>query len=134
MFFAAYVICMPRVLCIGNISSSRLNLLSFRDLKLENFLFRDKSPESDLILIDFGLSKHFDATERIAQRVGSCYYTAPEVLHTDYDQRCDIWSAGVICYMLMTGSPPFTGSGPDAIHQSILNKAPDFGEKKFRYS
>lgn len=103
-----------------------------RDLKLENFLFRDRSPDSDLILIDFGLSKHFDATERMSQRVGSCYYTAPEVLQTDYDFRCDIWSAGVICYMLMTGSPPFTGAGPDLIHQSILTKLPDLSEKKMK--
>ena len=46
-----------------------------RDLKLENFLFEGESLSSPLILIDFGLSKHFDSTERMSQRVGSCYYT-----------------------------------------------------------
>lgn len=81
-----------------------------RDLKLENFLFEGDSATSPLIMIDFGLSKHFDPNERMTQRVGSCYYTAPEVLSGDYDYRCDIWSLGVICYMLLSGSPPFYGS------------------------
>ena len=80
-----------------------------RDLKLENFLFEGDSASSPLIMIDFGLSKHFDQHERMNQRVGSCYYTAPEVLSGDYDYRCDIWSLGVICYMLLSGSPPFYG-------------------------
>ena len=80
------------------------------DLKLENFLFEGESSTSRLILIDFGLSRHFDPTERMRQRVGSCYYTAPEVLQGDYDYRCDLWSLGVICYMLLSGSPPFHGN------------------------
>jgi serine/threonine protein kinase len=80
-----------------------------RDLKLENFLFEGDSATSPLIMIDFGLSKHFDPNERMNQRVGSCYYTAPEVLAGDYDYRCDVWSLGVICYMLLSGSPPFYG-------------------------
>ncbi len=50
-------------------------LILCRDLKLENFLFEGESSTSPLILIDFGLSKYFDSTERMHQRVGSCYYT-----------------------------------------------------------
>lgn len=104
-----------------------------RDLKLENFLFQGNSSNSPLILIDFGLSKHFDSIERMRQRVGSCYYTAPEVLSGDYDERCDIWSLGVICYMLLSGTPPFFGKTPEEIHNSTLTKEAEFPSKRFRH-
>jgi serine/threonine protein kinase len=104
-----------------------------RDLKLENFLFEGSSSNSSLILIDFGLSKHYDSIERMRQRVGSCYYTAPEVLSGDYDERCDIWSLGVICYMLLSGTPPFFGKTPEEIHNSTLTKEAEFPAKRFRH-
>ncbi|CAM9660977.1 unnamed protein product, partial [Ectocarpus fasciculatus] len=104
-----------------------------RDLKLENFLFEGDSSTSPLVLIDFGLSKHFDPHERMRQRVGSCYYTAPEVLAGDYDYRCDLWSLGVICYMLLSGTPPFGGKTPDDIHNSTLTKPLVFPERAFRH-
>ena len=104
-----------------------------RDLKLENFLFEGSSSNSSLILIDFGLSKHYDSIERMRQRVGSCYYTAPEVLSGDYDERCDVWSLGVICYMLLSGTPPFYGKTPDEIHNSTLTKEAEFPAKRFRH-
>ena len=75
-----------------------------RDIKLENFLFTDSSHDARLILIDFGLSKIIDDGEQLNQVVGSCYYTAPEVLNGFYDYKCDVWSIGVICYMLFTGN------------------------------
>jgi calcium-dependent protein kinase len=56
-----------------------------------------------LKLIDFGLSKHHDSHETFHQMVGSAYYIAPEVVAGSYYQRCDIWSLGVICYILLTG-------------------------------
>ena len=52
--------------------------------------------------------------------VGSAYYTAPEVLKGKYDHRCDIWSIGVISYMLLTGTPPFHADSVDGIHERIL--------------
>ncbi|CAE7465185.1 CPK20, partial [Symbiodinium microadriaticum] len=85
------------------------------------------------MLIDFGLSKRFDATEKMSQRVGSCYYTAPEVLTGAYDHRCDLWSLGVICYMLLSGSPPFYGKTPDEIHKSTLTKEAEYPERKFKH-
>ena len=80
-----------------------------RDIKLENYLFEKPGTFSCLKLIDFGLSKHFDENETMRQLVGSAYYTAPEVLNGDYDERCDIWSLGIIAYMLLCGSPPYHG-------------------------
>jgi calcium-dependent protein kinase len=104
-----------------------------RDLKLENFLFEAKNSNSPLILIDFGLSKHFEPEERLSQRVGSCYYTAPDVLNGNYDHRCDVWSLGVLCYMLLSGSPPFHGNTVEEVYQSTLTKEAVFPEKKFRH-
>lgn len=104
-----------------------------RDLKLENFLFEGDSSTSHLVLIDFGLSKHVDSGERMKQRVGSCYYTAPEVLNGDYDFQCDLWSLGVICYMLLSGTPPFGGKTPDEIHDSTLTKSVAFPDRTFKH-
>eukprot|EP00981_Chlorochromonas_danica_P005830 scaffold1193_cov159-Ochromonas_danica.AAC.8 len=109
------------------------NGIVHRDLKLENFLFEDHNPSSPLILIDFGLSKHFSRDEKLSQKVGSCYYTAPEVLNGNYDHRCDIWSLGVLCYMLLSGSPPFYGKSVEDVYQAILTKEPSFNDKKFKH-
>ena len=102
-----------------------------RDLKLENFLFDGKGVDASLKLIDFGLSKHFNTHEVVHQMVGSAYYTAPEVLDGHYDQRCDVWSMGIIAYMLLTGSPPFYGDSSDEIHRMIRTGNADFGPKRF---
>eukprot|EP00605_Chrysophyceae_sp_TOSAG23-4_P001959 GSChrysophyteH1.ASY1.ANO1.2170.1 assembled CDS len=104
-----------------------------RDLKLENFLFEEKSSTSSLILIDFGLSRRFDGTEMMSQRVGSCYYTAPEVLKGDYDYKCDIWSLGVLAYMILSGSPPFGGKTVEDVYEATRTREPSFPENKFRH-
>lgn len=104
-----------------------------RDLKLENFLFEDHHANSPLILIDFGLSKHFARDEKLTQKVGSCYYTAPEVLNGNYDFRCDLWSLGVLCYMLLSGSPPFYGKSVEDVYNAILTKEASFADKKFKH-
>mmetsp|Transcript_14897 Transcript_14897/g.13466 ORF Transcript_14897/g.13466 Transcript_14897/m.13466 type:complete len:810 (+) Transcript_14897:330-2759(+) len=104
-----------------------------RDLKLENFLFETKTVTSPLVLIDFGLSRFYEADERMNQRVGSCYYTAPEVLNGSYDHRCDNWSLGVLCYMLLSGTPPFYGKSVDEVYAATLTQEPVFIEKKFKH-
>lgn len=91
-----------------------------RDLKLENWLFENE-PGSHLKLIDFGLARHFRGHERIHGAVGSMYYVAPEVLRGSYDARCDLWSLGVIAYMLVSGAPPFWGKDDRDIRRNILS-------------
>lgn len=80
-----------------------------RDLKPENFLLLDKSDDSPVKIIDFGLSRRDDFGV-MRSRVGTVYYVAPEVLFDDYTNKCDIWSIGVISYILLSGHPPFLGS------------------------
>ena len=70
-----------------------------RDLKLENFIFEDASPDSDLKLIDFGLSHRYTKNENMRNILGTSYYMAPEVLKQDYNSKCDLWSIGVITYV-----------------------------------
>ncbi|CAB9516822.1 MAP kinase-activated protein kinase 2 (Fragment) [Seminavis robusta] len=82
-----------------------------RDLKLENFLFSSTSQDSELKMIDFGLSKHFRYGEQQHEAVGTPYTVAPEVIRGCYDERCDIWAIGVITFLLLSGDPPFGGCG-----------------------
>jgi len=83
-----------------------------RDLKLENFLFSSKLIDSELKMIDFGLSKHFHYSgEKQHEPVGTPYTVSPEVIRGSYDERCDVWAIGVITYLLLSGEPPFGGCG-----------------------
>ena len=66
----------------------------FLQIKLENFLFRDKDADSELVMIDFGLSKHFTFGEVHSESVGTPYTVAPEVIRGRYDERCDVWAIG----------------------------------------
>lgn len=84
-----------------------------RDLKLENFLFSSASPDSELKMIDFGLSKHFDLGDVQHEPVGTPYTVAPEIIRGSYDEKCDIWALGVITYLLLSGETPFGGSYED---------------------
>ncbi|KMT12334.1 hypothetical protein BVRB_5g102740 [Beta vulgaris subsp. vulgaris] len=97
-----------------------------RDLKPENFLFANKKENSPLKAIDFGLSIFFQQGERFSEIVGSPYYMAPEVLKRNYGPEIDIWSAGVILYILLCGVPPFWAESEQGVAQAILRGAIDF--------
>eukprot|EP01032_Pedospumella_encystans_P015723 gene15723-17969_t len=99
------------------------NNVVHRDLKLENFLFENGSPQSELKLIDFGLSQYFKPKEIMHNSVGTPYYVAPEVLEGNYDAKCDVWSIGVIAFMLLSGTPPFYGrSDADTLNAVRLGR------------
>lgn len=99
------------------------NGIVHRDLKPENFLFQG----TELKLIDFGFSKRFvkqvncDKTENYMNTlVGTAQYLAPEVLRGKYDQKCDMWSIGVIVYFMLSGTLPFVGSNNKECFKKIL--------------
>ncbi|CAN4125631.1 unnamed protein product [Withania somnifera] len=91
-----------------------------RDLKPENFLFVNEKEEPSLKTIDFGLSVFFRPDETFTDVVGSPYYVAPEVLRKRYGPECDIWSAGVIIYILLCGVPPFWDETEKGIFEQIV--------------
>ncbi|KAK1437132.1 hypothetical protein QVD17_02917 [Tagetes erecta] len=97
-----------------------------RDLKPENFLFANKKENSPLKAIDFGLSIFFKPGEKFSEIVGSPYYMAPEVLKRSYGPEIDIWSAGVILYILLCGVPPFWAESEQGVAQAILRGLIDF--------
>ena len=76
-----------------------------RDVKPENLLI--DGSDNSLKLIDFGLSIKLPPGCKLRDRQGTPYYMAPEVLNKSYDNKCDIWSCGVILYILLSGRPPF---------------------------
>ena len=112
-----------------------------RDLKLENILFLYKTKDSPIKVIDFGLSECVQLLGKnlleiisgekninisMSGAVGTPHYISPEVLQGTYNQKCDIWSAGVILYALLSGTFPFDGNTDKEIYKSILRKKYDF--------
>uniref|UniRef100_A0A7N0ZZR1 non-specific serine/threonine protein kinase n=1 Tax=Kalanchoe fedtschenkoi TaxID=63787 RepID=A0A7N0ZZR1_KALFE len=97
-----------------------------RDLKPENFLFVNDEEDSPLKAIDFGLSMFFKPGEIFSDVVGSPFYIAPEVLSKHYGAEVDIWSAGVIIYILLCGVPPFWAETEEDIFEEILHGNLDF--------
>ncbi|KAB5564559.1 hypothetical protein DKX38_004613 [Salix brachista] len=97
-----------------------------RDLKPENFLFLSTHEDSPLKATDFGLSVFFKPGDVFKDLVGSAYYVAPEVLRRNYGAEVDIWSAGVILYVLLSGVPPFWGDTEQVIFDSVLRGHIDF--------
>ncbi|AEC10742.1 unnamed protein product [Arabidopsis thaliana] len=110
------------------VSFCHLQGVVHRDLKPENFLFTSSREDSDLKLIDFGLSDFIRPDERLNDIVGSAYYVAPEVLHRSYSLEADIWSIGVITYILLCGSRPFWARTESGIFRTVLRTEPNYDD------
>jgi calcium-dependent protein kinase len=123
-----------------------------RDIKPENFMFADKTDFESLKMIDFGLSKvipkkkekekenntGYGRTRRkgrknMKTKAGTSYYVAPEVLLGEYNEKCDIWSAGVILYILLCGYPPFGGANDWEILLAVKRGKYSFKGMEWKY-
>jgi len=95
--------------------------IAHRDLKPENLLMTDDSPDAECKITDFGLSKAYDAQSQVMQTpCGTPGYIAPEVLlMKGYDKQCDVWSLGVIVYILLCGFPPFYADNDAQLFEKI---------------
>ena len=101
--------------------------IAHRDLKPENFLFETTEPDSNLKVIDFGMSKLLNPGQSPEDNIKTCekkkhcqlvkthtkcgtpFYISPEVISGNYGMDCDMWSLGCILYCLLCGYPPFFG-------------------------
>ena len=99
-----------------------LNIIH-RDLKPENIVF-ENAPNSEeeisnIKIIDFGTSRKVKREEILNTIMGTLFYIAPEVLKQSYGLECDIWSCGIILYILLCGYPPFNGDGDEEVVNNI---------------
>ena len=92
-----------------------------RDLKPENILIEKREPNGYLRvkICDFGTSKIYEKGSVMKKIVGSSYYIAPEVLQKKYNEKCDLWSCGVILYILLSARPPFEGDNDNDIIKKV---------------
>jgi calcium-dependent protein kinase len=99
-----------------------------RDLKPENFLITISEQNRPILkLIDFGLASYIYKDEKMKGKIGTTMYMAPEILKNEpYDEKIDIWSAGVVLFNMMTGCEPFAQGNEDFKKYQILNKPINF--------
>ena len=93
-----------------------------RDVKPENFLFASPDPDAPLKAIDFGISVFCNADQDVDMRAGTPIYIAPDVLRCKYSHPADMWSVGIVAYMLLTGRLPFTGEEGDEVAELYMSK------------
>ncbi|CAG9329298.1 unnamed protein product [Blepharisma stoltei] len=103
-----------------------------RDIKPENFLLTSRFPDAELKMIDFGLSIKFaEETKEFHSIVGTPYYLAPEVIGKHYGVECDVWSIGVMMYVLLGGYPPFAGENHHEVFEKILHEEVAFRHERW---
>ena len=109
------------------------NRIVHRDLKPENIMLTQKPKNGNyqIKLIDFGTAKIFKPGKKMNKFIGTSYYIAPEVLKERYDEKCDVWSCGVILFILLCGYPPFNGNTNVDIFHAIQNQNPIFGGEEW---
>ena len=91
--------------------------LIHRDIKPENIMFDKKGHGGTVKFIDFGLACQFKPGQK--DLAGTPYFIAPEVLSGNYGYECDVWSMGVVLYMMMTGEMPFDGNNQKELFRAI---------------
>ncbi|CAI9770469.1 unnamed protein product [Fraxinus pennsylvanica] len=106
--------------------------IAHRDIKPDNILF---DSAGRLKLADFGFAEWFGVSDEglMTGVVGTPYYVAPEVLMGgEYNEKVDVWSAGVILYIMLSGVPPFYGEGPAETFEAVLRGNLRFPTRIFR--
>ena len=97
-----------------------LNGVIHRDIKPENILLKGDAESMDVVLVDFGIAKEFRVRgTRQTECIGSYAFMAPEVAKSNYDERADAWSVGVVLYIMLCGEMPFSGATDDEMLASV---------------
>lgn len=82
-------------------------------------MLRMKDGVSEIVVIDLGLSRNFVPGQKLTSRVGSCYYSPPEIQTKEYNESCDLWSLGVIVYVMLCSYLPFDGADDRAVYGAV---------------
>jgi len=112
---------------LAGVQHLHTNRIVHRDLKPENLLLSSKDIDADIKITDFGLSEIFEEGQpmQMSRAVGTPGYLAPEILELldngkPYSKEVDLWSIGVILYILLCGFPPFYGDNDDEVYDKIV--------------
>jgi len=104
-----------------------------RDLKPENILVDTLEPKKlSTKVIDFGSAQYFFNKGEYQPTTGTPYYMAPEVLMNNYNEFCDVWSAGVILYIMLCGKPPFNGKTQEDIMRAVKKASINFSAPEWK--
>ena len=103
---------------LGALSYIHSHKIVHRDIKPENLLFESNKDNSLIKIIDFGISDNYAST-LLNKICGTVYYVAPEVLKQQYNEKCDIWSLGVVVNLMLTGMQLFNGESAENIFMKI---------------
>ena len=93
-----------------------------RDIKAENFLFKEDSLDSAIKMIDFGFATTIEPGQMLEELCGSPHYLAPELIGQKYSKPVDLWALGVLVYLLLYGKYPYDGANPQEIMKKILTQ------------
>ena len=110
-----------------------LNIIH-RDLKPENILIVNRNKKynyPNIKIADFGMSKIVEKKSMQNKLAGTIFYVAPEVFTEKYNEKCDIWSCGIIMYVLLSERIPFTGEDDDEIKNNIIKGEYDLKSPPF---
>ena len=111
------------------------NGIIHRDLKPENILLESeedaKKEYFNIKIIDFGTSDRLAKGRMCKEQIGTPFYIAPEVLSNNYNEKCDLWSCGVILYIMLCGDPPFYGDTDNEIYASIKRGVVEYSQQEW---
>ena len=107
--------------------------IAHRDLKPQNILLKSKKDNADIKLADFGFACRVHTPQSLTTRCGTPTYVAPEILkNIPYDQSADMWSVGVILYVLLVGYPPLASESQNVLFQKIRTADYSFREADWK--
>ncbi|KAL4429783.1 hypothetical protein ABPG74_004420 [Tetrahymena malaccensis] len=107
---------------LQSLAYAHSNKIMHRDIKPENIMVQtDKNNNYLIKLVDWGIGSDFGSNDTtLNQKCGTPYYAAPEVIKKKYNEKCDIWSTGVILYTLLVSEIPFGGDSTTDIIMNVL--------------
>ena len=101
--------------------------VAHRDLKPENVLMTSEDDDSDIRILDFGLSKILGPYEKCDEPYGTLTYCAPEIIVDEpYSKAVDLWSLGIMTYLMVSGKLPFNSEDENEIARQVVYDEPDY--------